>query len=141
MLSGINENKYKEEVHPKSEVYTKEEVDTLLQEIKDILTPARFVIETWVDGTEGYRIWSDGYCEQWGFISVPSADTICTLHLAFRDTNYNVTLGGGTRIYGNTSVYTLTTSNFKCWTSDDSSFNSATLFWKASGYLPQEENI
>lgn len=27
------------------------------------------VVETYVNGSSGYRIWSDGYCEQWGLVS------------------------------------------------------------------------
>lgn len=29
-----------------------------------------YITETYVNGTSGYRVWSDGYCEQWGRIIV-----------------------------------------------------------------------
>lgn len=28
--------------------------------------PKAYITETWVSGTSGYRIWSDGFIEQWG---------------------------------------------------------------------------
>lgn len=69
--------------------------------------PCAVVIKTFVDGTSGYRIWSDGYCEQWGksvFNSIgPGVDFTNNISLikSYNSTNYsilaniNATSGGG----------------------------------------------
>lgn len=51
-----------------------------------------------------------------------------------KDTNYHCLCGGGTSVFGNTSMFTLTTTSFCAWTSDDSSFNAGIMFWQVSGY-------
>ena len=52
------------------------------------LVETQVIIKTYTNGTSGYRIWSDGYCEQWG-VTGTSTNTI-TLLLSFADTNYNI---------------------------------------------------
>lgn len=55
------------------------------------LTECQVVINTYVNGTSGYRIWSDGYCEQWGRGALNEiATTTITLLKAYKDTNYSV---------------------------------------------------
>ena len=52
----------------------------------------RFVIETYTDGVNGYRIWSDGYCEQWGFAQATNSSDITVnidLFKSYIDTDYN----------------------------------------------------
>lgn len=56
--------------------------------INDVLTSGNvtaYVIEEFIDGTEGYRIWSNGRCEQWG--SFAGAKSITFLK-NYADTNY-----------------------------------------------------
>lgn len=48
------------------------------------------VIENYVNGASGYRVCSDGYCEQWG--SITNTGTINLLK-SYVDTNYNIVLG------------------------------------------------
>ena len=48
-------------------------------------TSSAQVIETYQNGKSGYRIYSDGYCEQWGYIDVPGTFTFLK---TFKDTNY-----------------------------------------------------
>ena len=52
------------------------------------------IIDTYVNGTSGYRIWSDGYCEQWGQIHTPNSNTNYTISLlkTFKNVNYNIQL-------------------------------------------------
>ena len=57
------------------------------------------VIETYSNGTEGWRKWSDGYYEEWGYwnrntsISAGSnASTTINLLNSFGNTNYNISL-------------------------------------------------
>lgn len=50
------------------------------------------IIDTYINGSSGYRIWSDGYCEQWGLSSQVKYRTVTTVNLlkTFVNTNYNV---------------------------------------------------
>lgn len=50
----------------------------------------RTVVETYTSGTQWYRIWSDGWCEQGGKITPASSNTITDVNLfiPFADTNY-----------------------------------------------------
>ena len=54
--------------------------------------PEAYVTETWVSGTSGYRIWSDGFIEQWGRIRLygEASYTTLTFQKAFKNTDYNV---------------------------------------------------
>lgn len=57
-------------------------------------SPKAYVTKTWVSGTSGYRVWSDGYKEQWGIYRQgvgSNRDAKITLHLAFSNSNYNIT--------------------------------------------------
>ena len=57
-------------------------------------SPKAYVTKTWVSGTSGYRVWSDGYKEQWGiYRQGVGSDRYAkiTLHLAFSNSNYNIT--------------------------------------------------
>lgn len=89
------------------------------------------IIDTYVNGTSGYRIWSDGYCEQWGRVNISGTDANNTVNFVktFKDTNYVVVEAS----FGNTdrklTLVSLRTSNMviKGW--------SNTSIWKACGYL------
>lgn len=54
--------------------------------------PKSYVTETGVSGTSGYRVWSDGFIEQWGKINLSGEASYRTLTFkkAFKNTNYNV---------------------------------------------------
>ena len=93
------------------------------------------IIDTYVNGTSGYRIWSDGYCEQWGTISTSGKNTI-TFVKTFKDTNYyfNCLMAGDDTnedAYCDQTRYDLRTQTeitvYK-------SVNTITC-WKASGYI------
>ena len=112
-------------------VYSKSEIDSRVH-----------IINTYINGTSGYRIWSDGYCEQWG--SVFADNTYRTVNVSFlktfKDTNYNL-VGGN--IGTNTSVncsnqgaeisYQKNTTGFSMWISTTG--YTKTKDWKACGYL------
>lgn len=53
--------------------------------------PKAYVTETYVSGTQGYRVWSDGFIEQWGKFYVSGEDNNCTITFQkpFKNTNYN----------------------------------------------------
>lgn len=60
--------------------------------VSAIPKPKAYITETWVSGTEGYRIWSDGFIEQWGKINLAGEGQYHTLTFtkAFKNTDYNV---------------------------------------------------
>ena len=45
---------------------------------------------TYVSGTSGYNIWSNGLCQQWGYTK---AGTTITFAKKFKDANYNISTG------------------------------------------------
>ena len=96
-----------------------------------------YVIETWVSGTSGYRIYSDGWIEQWGRNTVSGDGTYTvTLLKNMKDTNYNITQwiafqGSSKTQYDNgVSITQLTTSSF---TYNSYAYGN-TLIWYACGY-------
>ena len=112
----------------------------------DVDTPsiqAPYIKDTYENGTSGYRIWSDGYCEQWGKHGAIGQDStlVITLLKPYKDTNYmifempyftnntdNIRAGCG---YNNktTSSFTLLQDTF-----DDNGGN-----WFTCGYLAEGE--
>ena len=108
----------------------------------------RTIIKEWREGTEWYRIYSDGYLEQGGEVyNDVTADKIVNLLLPFKDTNYTVTKSIGIdKAYGNAGYCTY----FSTWNYTISSFTTRTAVddgldrfrWYAFGYgelLPREE--
>ena len=105
-----------------------------------------YVIETYVNGTSGYRIWSDGYCEQWGRLTTNS-DTVYTVNLLkeMEDTNYlclnsrGVTGNYRASIYGahDSEPFNFTTTSFDVYGYPADGLN--TIQWKVTGYLKEGE--
>lgn len=109
---------------------------------KDNLIDASVVIDTYANGMSGYRIWSDGYCEQWGECSI-SQDTRTVVNLLkrFNSTNYSVLIsaklnGNQTSGDGNFTWYPISDSSFYWSNGDDFSGNGT---WKAFGFLATGE--
>lgn len=48
------------------------------------------IIETYHNGSDYYRIYSDGWCEQGGYMAKEAASTDVTYFKEFTDTNYNI---------------------------------------------------
>ena len=104
------------------------------------LTECQVVIDTYVNGTSGYRIWSDGYCEQWGgYGTAYTSYTTKTITFLkkFKDTNYCLVHSSSANgsIYEG-ATYTKTTKNFSVVNSIN--YNSLAS-WKAGGYLAEGE--
>lgn len=54
-----------------------------------------YVVETWSEGSEWYRVWSDGFIEQGGTVSTTTNTNITTtLNKSFTSTQYNLQLSG-----------------------------------------------
>ena len=67
-----------------------------LEEVTDKLNSMKYVVETWNEGTEWYRIWSDGWIEQGGTTGlITSGDSYnsktITFKKSFTNTNYTFT--------------------------------------------------
>lgn len=101
------------------------------------LHEANVIVETYVNGTDWYRIWSDGWIEQGGRVSI-SQDTQTTVSLlkSFSDINYTILItsckeGLQTSGDGNFTIEYVSTSQFKWGNGDDF---SGTGIWYACGY-------
>ena len=99
------------------------------------LAEVQCVVETYVNGKSGYRIYSDGYCVQWGdFGGVFSSWTTKTVTFLkpFKDINYTVFPTMGYTSNSNfPAVSAKTTTTFTCSTYD----STGTACWQASGYI------
>lgn len=108
---------------------------------KDDLLPVQTVIETYINGTSGYRIWSDGWCEQWFSVTASSNTWITSTFLKkMRDTSYIAT--GGCKIpdgsYPLSAAFkNYTTNTIDSGVHDDSSLNYGTWMVKIEGYLKE----
>ena len=97
--------------------------------VKSSLTEAQVVVETYKNGTSWYRVYSDGWKEQGGYLS----GTSVTFLKQFNDANYTLT-------YGNTSgqyfekerFYDLTTAGFKIVNAAYGGGGAG--YWYACGY-------
>jgi hypothetical protein len=96
----------------------------------------RTVIETYVNGTSWYRVYSDGWCEQGGRSSGATGRVVSLLK-HYANTNYIVLTTGHTNSnaswWGDYSglPFNLTTSQFQIATVD----SDRPVFWQASGYI------
>jgi hypothetical protein len=97
------------------------------------------IIETYVNGTSGYNIWSNGYCEQWcQNYTVMDATATLTFLKVFKDTNYCITMAHQNEVNndaGWVGVSAFTTTDFTYYNKARAGYS----FWKASGYLAQGE--
>ena len=94
----------------------------------------RTVVETYVNGTTWYRVYSDGWCEQGGIISTNTNPYTLTFSKPFKDTNYqifkNIQLDSsqGTDVRG-TMFFNLTRTSATTYT-----WNGKEN-WQACGYI------
>lgn len=93
-----------------------------------------YVVKSYSNGTDWYRVYSDGWCEQGGWTVTGESvyGVTVTLLKPFKDTNYSVFTTGR---YTNSSdkgwnyAHTLTTTNFKAVQT------SSGVYWEAKGYI------
>lgn len=95
--------------------------------------------DTFVDGTSGYRIWTDGYCEQWGYIARTGNYATITFLKAFKDTNYNIACntyisntGAGPIAFENIGFKVISNTQMQIKDGSDNYH-----WWRASGYLAE----
>lgn len=75
-------------------VATSGDYNALINKPSIPLAPNAYVTSTWISGTSGYRVWSDGYKEQWGIYRQGVGDdrtATITFPIAFSNDNYNIT--------------------------------------------------
>lgn len=120
----------------------------LLNGKADVNTPsiqAPYLKDSYVNGTSGYNIWSNGYCEQWGRVTYGTQGNVTvTLLKQMIDTNYccQVTLYGDTVGFHAPAnppywqAWNMTTSSFQTYR-----YSAATMqqMWRVLGYLAEGE--
>lgn len=95
------------------------------------------IVETYVNGTSWYRVYSDGWCEQGGRLSVSSNQTVTITFLKpFVNTNYIAFKNLGIKSTGTSnaqelSCFNFTTTTMQTQVNTDHSYSC----WIACGYL------
>lgn len=101
--------------------------------LRSSLEEVQTVIETYVNGTSWYRIWSDGFCEQSGKTDKGTKIEI-TLLKPYKDTNYQIMVGqyhtGATDMHGTVVRDSKTVNGFTIAGNANVDFN-----WEAKGYI------
>lgn len=92
------------------------------------------LVESHIDGKSGYRLYSDGYCEQWDD-NTGIAVTSITFLKPYKDTNYTVLASSGypddLAVYNSFLPHNKTTTGFSInW-----SGTVRTNMWRAFGYV------
>ena len=102
-----------------------------------------YITETYVNGTSGYRIWSDGYCEQWGQGKVISSGYYMRVNFIkpFANTNY---IGYGIALSSVENVDVLNYVGIQVKKVNRCTFigsthasiqSNMTMLWKVEGYI------
>ena len=96
------------------------------------------IIDTYVNGTSGYNIWSNGYCEQWGKIRGSTGAISISLLKIYANLDYNIQTGG-IEYTSSTTIYegTITNKTINGFTYYNAYVNGR--YWKTSGYLAEGE--
>ena len=93
------------------------------------------VVQAFVNGTSGYRVWSDHYCEQWGYAESVNKSAAITLPLAMLNSNYNITCTGtentGGNDNGSMNAYNVSATGFSIYNTSD---NVSNAYWRVFGY-------
>ena len=97
------------------------------------------IIETYVNDTSGYNVWSNGYCEQWGFLSNTSNATTTVNYIKpFANTNYNLLVSMSAKADGSPTInvgwQSKTATSFVVFTYQSKN-NPEGTHWRASGYI------
>ena len=117
-----------------------DEVNTVADNINTFTQ--RYLVETHVNSTEGYNIYNDGWCEQWGRTPYNTDGVRVTFLKEMATTEYNVTLSccstasggnGGFERYPGCAGVTTTSM----WIDMYANANYCTI-WKIEGYIKQE---
>ena len=118
---------FKEEVN--AELENKVDVDDMVAfDMKEV--PC--ITESYVNGTSGYIVYSNGYCEQWGYLSAGKEVTVNLLK-AYANTDYNMLTtprdsGATTNYRASLTGPTLTSFRYVCTA-------AVGAYWRTTGYI------
>ena len=94
-------------------------------------------VEKYVNGNSGYRIYSDGYCEQWGMFNGKNV----TLLIPHINTSYSITLGKRTTREQSSSVNNILSSKvtnkgfYATCNNNDTVVGNPVGYWVTRGYI------
>lgn len=114
--------------------------DKMDRDAHNVESPSAVVVESYVNGTSWYRVWSDGWCEQGNSKETSSASwKTVTLLKPYTNTNYSVTATCNGNVNGTSTwttvvdgqAYTTTQIQVKGTNADASWL----ICWRAAGYI------
>lgn len=98
-----------------------------------------YVTETYQNGIAGYRVWSDGYCEQWSTIAISVSGAYknfsVTLLKNYADTNYAVWFNPNATIHCIGYSPSVNGFSFACYERTNGGTAAGTAIWFARGYI------
>ena len=112
-------------------------------DLSNVPSSKGILVESYVNGTSGYRIYSDGWCEQWGQISLNQSVSGGAYNVAsvtflkpFANTFYSVATNSFHDRF-NTGSNSKSTSSMTVYYVNDSSntFTISAVGWLANGYI------
>lgn len=106
------------------------------EQITNINAPSRgYLVQSYVNGTSGYRVYSDGWCEQWGKSNSTSGQETITLTKAYNSINFTVLATSYTNnFYGTAQII----NNKTIWIESrghDFSVQPCLVRWLTMGYI------
>ena len=103
------------------------------------------VITSYTSSTSGYRIYSDGFCEQWGFNSSATARNTSyaiSLSKTYANANYNIQLTpkhngvtGEAKSWGVNNAVAVAANKFYIISNAYGDPTTAGVYWRTTGYL------
>lgn len=100
-----------------------------------------YIVETYKNGTSGYIIWSNGYCEQWGSVSSNASNSAFNISLLknFINTDFNAFVYGSYSanqdLYSSQINITKSVSKLTVWIAASHGTLPRTFDWKTCGYI------
>lgn len=98
------------------------------------------VIESYTNNMDWYRIYSDGWCEQGGYVTISATSTTIPFLKQMRDSNYCILTQGKTSAYTTSNTIniqslskTVSSMTIGCATT------TINVYWKICGYLADGE--
>lgn len=106
------------------------------EQITNINAPSRgYLVQSYVNGTSGYRVYSDGWCEQWGKSNSTSGQETITLTKAYNSINFTVLATSYTNnFYGTAQII----NNKTIWIESrghDFTVQPCLVRWLTMGYI------
>lgn len=106
------------------------------EQITNINAPSRgYLVQSYVNGTSGYRVYSDGWCEQWGKSNSISGQETITLTKAYNSINFTVLATSyANNLYGTAQII----NNKTIWIESrghDFTVQACSVRWLTMGYI------